>query len=176
MPRWREARAWLEILRKYNISSSTTEPHHPWQNEAERRIQEYKKGTNHILDRTGAPSTLWFYALLLWVGIMNILSDPHHNGWTCSEVAMGYTPDISAYIHYTFYQPVYYYDESESFPSTKEQLGWWLGPTTNCGDALTYYILTEKNTIITRSTIHPATDVKTINYRCQNPFCDEGGR
>ena len=40
------SKAWKDILRKYNISSSTTEPHHPWQNPAERRIQECKKGTN----------------------------------------------------------------------------------------------------------------------------------
>ena len=41
-----KSKAWKEVLRKYNISSSTTEPHHPWQNPAERRIQECKKGTN----------------------------------------------------------------------------------------------------------------------------------
>ena len=166
---------WLEVLRKYNISSSTTEPLHPWQNDAERRIQEYKKGTNRILDRTGAPSTLWFYALMLWVSIMNILADPHHKGRTCSEAAMGYTPDISAYLHHTFYDPIYYYDEAEKFPSTKEQLSWWLGPTTNCGDALTYWILTENNTIISRSTIRPASNPATVNHCHSPPFHDEGG-
>ena len=30
--------AWKQVLRKYNISASTTEPHHPHQNPAERRI------------------------------------------------------------------------------------------------------------------------------------------
>ena len=37
------SKAWKQILRKYNISSSTTEPYYPWQNPAERRIQECKK-------------------------------------------------------------------------------------------------------------------------------------
>ena len=68
---------WKEIFRKYTISSSTTEPHHPWQNRSERRIQDFKKGTNRILDRTGAPSNLWFYALLLWVGLLNVIYDPN---------------------------------------------------------------------------------------------------
>ena len=31
-------RAWMSILRKYNIASSTTEPHNPQQNYAERKI------------------------------------------------------------------------------------------------------------------------------------------
>ena len=52
------SKAWRKNLRKYNISSSTTEPHHPWQNPAEKIIQEYKKGTNWLLDCTGAPKTL----------------------------------------------------------------------------------------------------------------------
>ena len=135
---------WKQVLRKYTISSSTTEPHHPWQNPAERRIQEYKKGTNRILDRTGAPAYLWFYALLLWVGLLNVLAKLSHGNKSCHEVATGFTPDISPYLEFTFYDPVYYYDESEKFPSSKEQLGRWLGPNINCGDAMTYYILTEK--------------------------------
>ncbi len=40
------------ILRAYNIRQETTEPHHPNQNPAERRIQVCKNMTNIILDRT----------------------------------------------------------------------------------------------------------------------------
>ena len=109
---------WNEIYRWYNISSSTTEPHHPHQNPAERRIQEYKKGTNRILDRTGAPSYLWFYALLLWVGLLNVLFDPNL-GTNPHEIATGYTADVSAYLDFTFYNPIYYYDEEEKFPSSR---------------------------------------------------------
>ena len=35
------------------------------QNPAERKIQMLKNGTKRLLDQTGAPSTLWLYALLL---------------------------------------------------------------------------------------------------------------
>ena len=170
------SKAWSDILRKYTISSSTTEPHHPHQNPAERRIQELKKGTNRILDRTGAPSYLWFYALLLWAGIMNVLSEQNHGGRTPTEAATGVTPDISPYIHFTFYQPVYYYDEAEKYPSTKEQLGYWLGPAEHCGDALTYWILTEDHhQVLARSTVRAADDITTVNRRRNNPFRDEGG-
>ena len=53
---------------------------------------------------------------------MNIMSEDRHSGKTPTEVATGLTPDISAYIHHKFYNPVYYYDQDEKFPSTKEQL------------------------------------------------------
>ena len=47
-------KAWTELLRKYIISSSTTEPHHPQQNPAECTIQDIKSGTRRLLDHTGA--------------------------------------------------------------------------------------------------------------------------
>jgi len=52
---------WRNILQKYNISFSTTEPHHPHQNYCEKRIQDVKRGANRILDHTGASSTVWVY-------------------------------------------------------------------------------------------------------------------
>jgi len=59
---------WRNILRKYNISFSTTEPHDSHQNYCERRIQDVKQGANRILDHTGASSTLWVYAIkYLWM-------------------------------------------------------------------------------------------------------------
>ena len=92
------------------------------------------------------------------------------------QVATGITPDVSAYLDFTFYDPVYYYDEAESFPSTKERLGRWLGPTVNCGDAMTFYILTENNTVIAQSTVRPALNPDTQNHRRNQPFCAEGGQ
>ena len=47
-----------DILPAYNIKELQTEPHHPNQNPAERRIQEVKKLVNWILDHTGAPECL----------------------------------------------------------------------------------------------------------------------
>ena len=44
-------RAWTTICRKYNIAQCTTEAHSPWQNQAERYIQEVKRLVNIILDR-----------------------------------------------------------------------------------------------------------------------------
>ena len=92
------------------------------------------------------------------------------------EIATGVTADVSAYLDFTFYDPIYYYDEEEKFPSSKEQLGCWLGPTINCGDAMMYYILTENNQVIAQSTVHPANDPATQNHCRNRPFIDEGGR
>eukprot|EP00957_Ditylum_brightwellii_P013869 1045488-Ditylum_brightwellii.AAC.1 len=47
-----------KILRKYNIRSDNTEPHHPQQNPVERCIQDVKRMCTKIMDRTGAPAFL----------------------------------------------------------------------------------------------------------------------
>jgi hypothetical protein len=106
---------------------------------------------------------------------MNIICDPTFGMKSAEELATGITPDVSAYMDFTFFEPIYYYDHTEKFPSSKEQLGRWLGPARNCGDALTFYVLTDSETIITRSTIRPANDPATINHRRKAPFIDEGG-
>jgi hypothetical protein len=57
------------------------------------------------------------------------------------EAVTGSTPDISAYALFDFYQPVWYYTPTESFPHQKRVIGRWLGVADNCTDDLAYYIL-----------------------------------
>eukprot|EP00957_Ditylum_brightwellii_P125704 9581674-Ditylum_brightwellii.AAC.1 len=47
-----------KMLRKYNIRSENTEPHHPHQNPAERCIQDVRRMWTKTIDRTGAPAFL----------------------------------------------------------------------------------------------------------------------
>ena len=65
---------WTSICRKYNIEQATTEPHHPWQNEAERYIQEVKKTVNLIMDRSGCPNKFWMLCASYTVYILNRIS------------------------------------------------------------------------------------------------------
>ena len=43
----------LDILRNYHIADHQSEPHYQNQNPAERRIQDIKRTTNNVMDRTG---------------------------------------------------------------------------------------------------------------------------
>jgi hypothetical protein len=74
--------------------------------------------------------------------------------------------DISAFLEYRFYEPVLYLDTDESFPSSKEKPGWWVGVANNVGDALTFKILTEDtHKVIHRSVVRPAKDDRFRNKR-----------
>eukprot|EP00957_Ditylum_brightwellii_P004769 363402-Ditylum_brightwellii.AAC.1 len=46
------------ILRKCNIRSENTEPHHPQQNPTEHQIQDIKQLSTKIMDRTDTPAFL----------------------------------------------------------------------------------------------------------------------
>ena len=172
------SKTWKNILRKYNISSSTTEPRNPQQNYAERMIQEYKKFINLIMDRTGTPNEYWMYAAEYVVYLLNHMSVKKLKWKTPIEAAFGYTPDISALLQFSFWENVYYYDpDATSFPTTKENVGHFLGISKNCGDALTFYVLTANEQIISRSVLRTAEDNSTKNLRAElNSYNSEGSK
>ena len=153
-----------KIMRKYNIKAEYTEPHHPQQNPAERRIQDIKCTTAKVMDRTGTPEFLWFYAMSYVTQVLNHTALESLKGITPLQACYGVTPDISALLQFHFYEPIYYYEEA-SFPATEEKFGHWLGVAENQGDALTYFILAENNQILSRSLVRPITDTEK-NLRC----------
>ena len=53
------------------------------------------------------------------------------------ETKFGEKPDISKYLHFRWWEPVYYLDEHG-----KEKLGRWAGPADSIGDELCWYIVT----------------------------------
>ena len=150
--------AWRELERTYNISDSTTEPHNPQQNPAERKIKTVKNGILRLMDKTDTPDILWFLCCLYWCGLLNVIALRKLNWRTPTEKAFGITPDISAYLHYEWYEQVYYLDDDgASFPHSREKLARWLGPVEHCGDSLTYYLWKlDTKEIICRSVIRSA--------------------
>ena len=76
-------------------------------------------------------------------------------GWiTPHQACFGITPDISALLQFTFFQPIYFSDK-DIFPNAEERMGHWLGVAENKGDALTYWILAENKQVLARSLVRP---------------------
>ncbi len=121
-----------------------------------RAIKWLKDHTQLLLDRHGAPPTLWLHAAQYLAAVHNISSDETFHWETPTTLRHGNTPNISAFLHFQFYEPVLYLDHTEVYLDTKEKAGHWLGTAPNVGDALTYKILTD-NTVqgIHRSVVRP---------------------
>jgi hypothetical protein len=160
-----------EVLRMYAIGDFQCEPHHQHQNPAERRIQEVKKLSDQIMDKTGTPSKMWLLCLFYTVYLLNHLATDSLDWKTPIEVATGQKPDVSALLPFRWWEPVYY-NAYSGFPSqSREKLGRWVGIADHQGDALTYLILddaTEK--VVARSAVRSALNPQHPNLRAEQPL------
>jgi hypothetical protein len=132
-----------QVCREYPIQQKITVPYSPWQNLAEACIREMKQRVRQVMRHQNVPTRLWSYAAKWAVAIRRLtaLDIPQLNGRVAMEAATGSTPDISAYALFDFYQPVWYYTPTASFPHHKKVIGRWLGVAETCTDDLAYYIL-----------------------------------
>ena len=150
-----------EINRERGVKDTYSEPYNPQQNPVELNAVKFvKEGTIRLLTMTGAPIVLWYFAAMLVISIHNICSNPLlPDEMSPLQYLRGETPDISAYLQYTFYQRVLYLDHEGSFPESKERSGRWLGVCDNTGDSLTFHILDEQSKqILSRSVVRPYYD------------------
>jgi hypothetical protein len=69
----------------------------------------------------------------------------------------GETPDTSDFLHFKFYEKVYYHDPYQKYQGTKEKPGYWLGVADHVGDRLCFHILTtDTHSIIERNVVRSA--------------------
>jgi len=128
--------------------------------------------TNVILDRTGAPSSVWLLALMYVAFVLNhTWSDNIKN--VPLTALLGVTVDISVLLRYHFWQQVYFKAIEPGFPSdSKERIGHIIGISKHVGHALTLKILdVETNKVFYRSLCCLVTD-DTANL-CLTPIGGE---
>jgi hypothetical protein len=154
-----------DILRALVISDWQSEPYHQNQNFSENRYATIKVATNRALNRSGSPAPLWLLALAYVCLLLNHMASIAL-GWVPPNQSLtGQTQDISKFLHFSFYEPVYYHPYSDAFPSaSNEEKGWWVGIATTVGDALTYMIQTKTNKAIYLSDIRSALTPATRNH------------
>jgi len=146
----------LEIHRELYIKDQYSEPYNPQQNPVESRAINWLKSATHVLlDRRGAPDSAWYFAAKYLSEIHSICYDKKL-GMSPRQKRTGITPDISAYLQFQFWEKVLYLDHEESWPSSKERTGYWVGVAHNVGDALTYWIFDDQSKwLLARSVVRP---------------------
>ncbi|CAJ1940700.1 unnamed protein product, partial [Cylindrotheca closterium] len=161
------SKAVKDYLRWLCIDDWQSEPHRQNQNPAERRYQDIKRLANRILDRTGAPPSLWLLALRYASFVYNHTAVQSLGWLTPIQVLTGITPDISVLLRFAFFEKVYYKTEEPSFPSdSPESIGYMVGIAEHVGHAMTYKILNlETNKILFRSEIRSAASPNDPNKR-----------
>jgi hypothetical protein len=146
------------IHRELYIKDEFSEPYNQQQNPVESRAIKYLKDHVHVLlDRTGAPDAAWYSAAQYICEIHNILSNKHlPNDMTPRQFREGVTTDISPWLQFEFYQCILYLDNENSWPSSKERAGRWMGVCENIGDFLTFWVLDDQSKqLLSRSVVRP---------------------
>ena len=77
----------------------------------------------------------------------------------------GVTPDISPWLQFTFWQPILFLDNENSWPSSKERCGYWLGEADNIGDFHTYWIFDDQSKqVLARRVVQPLNHNKRVRW------------
>ena len=163
-----------DLLRSLFIKQHESGPYHQHQNKAEQKYGVVKRYINTLMNLTGAPAHCWLLCMLYVCHLLNATASPVLGGLTPLQALTGQVPDISHFLHFLFWEPIYYkVDESEPdhrVPSqSNEMRGHWVGFAENKGDQLTWKILTDDtNTIIIRSAVRSTTKTSP-NLRLDPP-------
>ena len=149
-------RKWQDWCREYCIETTFTEPHTPWQNYAESGIGDLGVMVKRCMDAFDAPLSRHGWCQLWCCDVRNHLASRKIEWRTPTERLLGDTPDISMF-RFHFWEPIEYYDPSAKQPQSGWLPGLLLGINRQAGDAMTYFIETDKNSgkdvVLTRSTV-----------------------
>ena len=154
-----------DIHHELYIKDQFSEPYNPQQNPVESTAILWLKNATHVLmDRTGAPDTAWYFATKYLSDVHNICYDKTH-AMSPYQKRNGVTPDISAYLQFQFWERVLYLDHEETWPSSKERTGYWVGVAHNIGDAMTYWIFDDQTKrLVARSVVRPFYSNKCVKW------------
>ena len=79
-------------------------------------------------------------------------ASPHiqNNGVTAFELVIGYTPNISEFIQYKWFDWLWFHDPHDP---NKQCLDRWLRSAHSARQGMKFHVLTNKGNVMTRSTI-----------------------
>jgi hypothetical protein len=145
---------WKKVCQEHGIGMSNTEAKSPFQNRAEGVIGEIKRHTHRFMSRTRSPKRLWDFCAIYAVELRNRLALPLYglHGRTPYELLTGNTPDISEYLEYEWYQPIWIFNPG-AFPEQRRIIGRWLGVAHRVGQAMCFWVLPPSGIPIARTTI-----------------------
>ena len=162
-----------DVLRTFAIKDRQSEPHNKNQNYAEHGWKDTKLLSNHVLDTSGAPRSAWFLALKYVCMLLNHVARESLNWRTPTEWLLGYTPDITAFLVFVFWEGVYYKEVEPAFGNTHEKFGRFAGISDGAGHSMTFIVYVESGDLIHRSALrlarHGGPYQKTQPQKKQHP-------
>jgi hypothetical protein len=170
-----QSAAIIDIHRELYIKDQFSEPYHPQQNQVESKAINWIKNTSHVvLDRQGAPDSAWYFAAKYLSDVHSICYD-NALGMSPHQKRTGLMPDISAYLQFQFWECILFLDHEETWPSSKECTGYWVGVAHDAvGDIFTYWIFDDQSKCLLGQSVicpfHSNDQVKWDSSFANSPF------
>ena len=161
--------AFMKQIRRHDIDFHISEADLHNQNPVEGCIRELRRKWYRTMVQQRVPQDFWDYGLR-WVSDISSMTYTTAGGLDGSipiTHVTGETADISEYLDFGFYDPVWYKDNAGLSP---EQPGRWLGVSSRTGRLMCYFILTQKGTVISRSTVQRVPNLERNTSRVKDIF------
>ena len=154
------------------IKMMSIEPHNKKQNKGERIIGELRRRWRDKRRKKNIPSLLWDY-VLVWCAEIHSRTYNHKTCRTGLEHLTGDTPDISEWLDFDIYDQVWCWDPPDK--EENKRPGRRLGVSHRIGSALCYWVIDEKGTIYSRTTVQYVTsqELKSEDIRRQFELLDQ---
>ena len=109
--------------------------------------------------RKQVPRPLWDYGMVCVSEVMSLTFTTAGglNGCVPHTHVTGETSDISEYLDFGFYDQIWYKDNAGLGPLRP---GRWLGISRGTGRLMTYHVLTETGSVLTRSSVQRVTELE----------------
>ena len=153
----------MKQIRKNAIDFQIIEPDRHKQNPCKGVIREVRCKWFRTMICNRAPRRLWEYGMRWVCKTMQRTSTQAGGlaGCTPIELVTGKTMDISEYHDFVFYDRVWYHENA----GLGERLhGIWLGVSYRIGSLMSYYILTQTGSVISRNTVQRVTNLEVQIY------------
>ena len=164
----------IDINRTMRVRDTFSEAGNPNQNSAEAMgVKIVKQDSEGQMNRCGAPYYAWPYAHTYIADINNHCAIPFFGWKKPISKRHGYTPNISAFLLYMFWEAVYY-KAKDKCSKSNEKKGRWLRVSYHVGDMLTDFKYFEYSCkVVSRSSIRSADPHRggDINKRL-DPDCE----
>jgi hypothetical protein len=99
-----------EIYRNFGIADGNSQPYYQNQNAAEREIQDVKKEMELLMNITNTPHNMWLLCADFVCLVKNHTARVSLKEQTLVEKRTGQTPDISKFLQFRWWEPVYFLD------------------------------------------------------------------
>ena len=149
----------MKQIRQHNINYHLSEPDLHNQNPVERCIRELRRKWYRIMVRKQVPQQFWDYGMC-WASETSFLtysSAGSLNGQVPYTQVTGETPDILEYLNFGFYDAVWFKGNAGLSPA---EPGKWLRISHRTERNMCFHILTQRNTVVSRSTVQQVTELE----------------